>query len=108
MVKNVRVCREDELPLGTQKTFSFAARRGILVHTTCGVRGFINACTHMGGSLELHKDKLVCCVHEAEFDPCDGKALCGQAPEGSFLTKLDISLVNGEWWAEIVLHEDPF
>lgn len=75
-----------------------------------GVTGFMNRCTHMGGSIELEPGcgQLRCRMHQATFDPQTGARTSGQAPEGSALTAVDVEEKDGEIWAFWSLPADPF
>ena len=72
------------------------------------MRAFMNRCTHMGARIELEGDRCVCTQHHAEFSPETGARLEGEAPEGSFLQKLELHEEEGIVYLTWSLPADPF
>lgn len=64
----------------------------------------------MGGPVELTKDgKLLRCRwHGADFHPCTGEAIEGQAPKGTFLVPIALIEKGDDVFANLELGEDPF
>ncbi len=95
MMHTILVMPEGSLGEGQAKQFNFGPRKGIIYNDAGMLKAYENACTHMGGTTDLQGDVLHCRMHHAEFDPCTGARLCGQAPEGSYLPSLKIKIENG-------------
>lgn len=105
------VCTSDELPEGKGRWVKLLpGTEAYVFRLRGGVTGFMNRCTHMGGSIELNanKDQLCCRMHQATFDPQSGKRTSGQAPEGSALTAVQVEEKDGEVWATWSMPTDPF
>lgn len=93
------------------QTFSlYPGVKGIFLRKGNDIKGYINRCTHMGGRLEQKDEKrFVCVMHQAEFSCDTGEAILGQAPKGSFLTKIETVIKDdGIVYALVDLPIDPF
>lgn len=112
ITRKLPVARLNEIPLGRTKAFRFGLAQGIAYNDGGTIKAFINKCTHMGGPVELThaqgKPVLRCRWHEAEFDPSSGEALSGQAPSGTMLTPIPLTLEGDQLFATLELPPDPF
>ncbi|MBU6498309.1 MAG: Rieske 2Fe-2S domain-containing protein [Rhodospirillales bacterium] len=83
-----RLCRVDEIPQGGAKGFAPAPGcfTGLFaVRQAGGVRVYVNACPHLGVSLDWAPDRfltadgqhIVCSTHGALFRPDDGACIHG-------------------------------
>ena len=95
---------------GSTHIFSFGpATKGIAYNRDGVIKAYVNRCTHMGGPVELHSGGTFRCRwHGADFDPCNGAAIAGEAPAGTFLKPVDIIEDNGILYAVLELPDDPF
>ena len=110
IVRRIEICAVGNLPPGSTQSFSFGpATKGIAYNRGGVIKAYVNRCTHMGGPVELHKgETLRCRWHGADFDPCTGAAIDGQAPSGTFLKPIEILEEHGTLFAVLELPEDPF
>lgn len=108
--REIFVCALTELPEGTTKHFQYGPSKGIAYNDKGTVKAFVNRCTHMGGPVELTGDGkyLRCRWHGADFHPCSGEAIEGQAPPGTFLKEIDLVQKGGDMFAVLELEDDPF
>lgn len=82
---------------------------GIAIKKGDHIFAYKNSCTHMGGLVELKGEEFCCRQHHATFDLQTGQATGGQAPSGSFLTKVETVLKDdGIVYALVDLPVDPF
>lgn len=96
----------EEIPVGKTKSFRFGVMNGIAFNDQGVIKAYVNACTHMGGTVQLSGSVLRCCRHFAEFSPSTGERLSGQAPEGTRLTPIDVVVENDEIFATLVLKDE--
>ncbi len=110
IVRRVLVAKSGEIQAGSTKVFSYGpATKGIAYNREGVLRAYVNRCTHMGGPVALHEGRVLRCGwHGADFDPCTGAAVDGQAPEGTFLRSIELIEENGEVFAMLELPDDPF
>ncbi|QQR60801.1 Rieske 2Fe-2S domain-containing protein [Candidatus Uhrbacteria bacterium] len=110
IVCRMPICAIGELAPGSTRAFSFGpATKGIAYNRDGVIKAYVNRCTHMGGPVELHGGGTFRCRwHGADFDPCTGAAVDGQAPEGTFLKAIEIIEENGQLFGVLELPEDPF
>lgn len=110
--RKLPVARVGEITPGQTKSFRFGIAQGIAYNDGGTIKAFVNKCTHMGGPVELEKGKdgprLRCRWHEAAFDPATGKVLEGQAPAGSLLTPISLTIEDDQIMALLELPPDPF
>lgn len=108
--REVFVCSVSDLPHGRTCHFQYGPSKGIAYNDAGKIRAYVNRCTHMGGPVELTRDGkyLRCRWHGADFHPCTGQAIEGQAPQGTFLKEIDLLEKNGQMYALLVLEDDPF
>ncbi|MCR4278944.1 MAG: Rieske 2Fe-2S domain-containing protein [bacterium] len=91
MKKRVLIANDGEIPAGRVKSFHYGHWKGIAYNDDGEIKAYRNVCTHAGAPVRLcQKGTLQCELHEAEFDPKTGDRLCGEAPEGSRLTPIEI------------------
>jgi nitrite reductase/ring-hydroxylating ferredoxin subunit len=60
------------------------------------IYAYIDVCTHVGGSLYMKNNNLICEWHSSIFEPTTGKATRGPAPVGSELVPLSIEARDGK------------
>jgi nitrite reductase/ring-hydroxylating ferredoxin subunit len=110
IVRRIPIAKVGEIVPGSTKAFSFGpATKGIAYNREGVLRAYVNRCTHMGGPVELcTSGSFKCRWHGAEFDPCTGAAIDGEAPEGTFLKPIEILEENGQLYAVLELPEDQF
>lgn len=108
MKKRIPVAKLGEIPEGRTRAFRYGFQNGIAYNDAGTIKAFVNACTHMGGTTELANGVLRCCRHAAEFHPATGERLCGQAPEGSRLTPIELIIEGDQVYAVLELAPDPF
>lgn len=110
--RKLLVAKINEVPVGRTKHFRFGYAEGIAYNDRGVIKAYVNRCTHMGGQVDLVADRprpvLRCRWHAAEFDPATGQAICGQAPQGSVLTPIQLVEENGQVLAVLELPDDPF
>ncbi len=99
--RDVFVCTISDLPVGGTCHFQYGPSKGIAYNDGGTIKAFVNRCTHMGGPVELTRDGkfLRCRWHGADFHPCTGEAIEGQAPEGTFLKQIGLAEKDGEIFA---------
>lgn len=106
--RKILVAKSADVAEGGSVSFRFGPRNGILMRRQGELVAFVNACTHMGGTLDPAPGcKLQCRVHEAEFDALTGARLSGEAPEGSKLQPIELIEEDGMLYAMLKL-VDPF
>ncbi len=109
MAKRVKcfVAKLDELKPGASKVFRYGFQNGIVYNDRGALKAYVNFCTHAGGPLQLQGATFRCQRHFAEFDPKTGERVSGQAPEGSRLIPISLSVENDEIvaWVE---YKDEF
>ncbi|MBP6945114.1 Rieske (2Fe-2S) protein [Patescibacteria group bacterium] len=112
ITRKLPVARVGEILPGHTKTFQFGLAQGIAYNDGGTIKAFVNKCTHMGGPVELKQaggvPRFRCRWHEAEFDPATGKVLHGQAPAGSMLTPISLTIEGDQLFATLELPPDPF
>lgn len=111
--RKLPIARVGEIPVGRTKSFRFGTANGIAFNNQGVIQAYVNRCTHMGGPVELRTKKtgetvLQCKWHEAEFAPDTGRAIEGEAPQGTFLAPIKVLEEGGELFALLVLPDDPF
>lgn len=110
ITRKLPICKTGDIPQGGTCAFSYGpATKGIAYNKEGVIRAYVNRCTHMGGPVELHgTGSFRCRWHGADFDPCTGAAIDGQAPAGTFLKPIEILEENGMLYAVLELPDDPF
>jgi nitrite reductase/ring-hydroxylating ferredoxin subunit len=112
LTRKLLVAKVGEIAIGHTKAFRFGIAQGIAYNDKGVIKAFVNKCTHMGGPVELKKaaDQPVfrCRWHEAEFNPSTGAALKGEAPAGSMLTPISLTIEGDQIFATLELPPDPF
>lgn len=92
MERKILVARVGEIEVGRTKSFRFGPHAAIVYNDGGVLKAYMNRCTHMGGPVELQQKGgapvLRCRWHEAEFSPCTGEAIEGEAPEGTRLAPI--------------------
>jgi len=109
-VRKLLIARVGEIPEGRTKSFRFGIANGIAFNDHGTIKAYVNRCTHMGGPVELLKDRprFRCRWHQAEFDPVTGQAIEGEAPKGTSLTPIELVVEDGQIFGVLQLPEDPF
>jgi nitrite reductase/ring-hydroxylating ferredoxin subunit len=94
-------CDADELPPGRTATFRLTCGgrtvHGFVVNHAGSVHAYVNACPHVGSSLDLFPNEfltedgslIVCASHGALFAPDSGECLAGPCA-GDALTPLPV------------------
>lgn len=110
ITRRIPIAKLGEIMHGSTHVFSFGpATKGIAYNKDGVIRAYVNRCTHMGGPVDLHQGQtLRCRWHGADFDPCTGAAIAGEAPAGTFLKPIDVLEENGMLYAVLELPDDPF
>jgi nitrite reductase/ring-hydroxylating ferredoxin subunit len=105
--RKILVAKVGEVPVGRTKHFRFGVHQGIAYNDQGTLKAYVNACTHMGGTTELHAPGVLRCrQHFAEFDPATGERLKGQAPEGTRLKPIELLTEGDEVFAKLVIHDE--
>lgn len=108
-VRKIVIGKKNELREDVPAHFHFGPTKGIAVLRDGVCKAYVNRCTHMGGPVDMcAKGTLRCRWHGAEFDCDTGAAIEGEAPEGSFLKRLDVVEEDGILYALFEMPEDPF
>jgi len=106
-MKKVFVAKEGEIPEGRVASFHYGPMKGIAYNDSGTIKAYVNSCTHAGGRVRLcDEGTLRCEIHEAEFDPKTGDRLCGEAPEGSRLTPIEVVREEGSLFALIAINDE--
>ena len=103
-----RICSLGALDETGAKEFEFGNPRkfwGFVVRWGGEVRGYVNACPHVGLPLNLAGDHffepdgrlLLCQMHGAMFRPEDGHCVSGPC-EGEALQRLAVEIRDGSVW----------
>lgn len=110
IVRRILIASIGEIAPGSTRSFSFGpATKGIAYNRDGVLKAYVNRCTHMGGPVSLYGgDKFRCSWHGADFDPCTGAAIDGQAPAGTFLKPIELIEENGQVYGVLELPDDPF
>lgn len=107
--------RVSELPPGKSASFRYGISNGIAYNDGGTIKAYLNACTHMGGTVVLKTlpgrsgcDGCVfqCVRHFAEFNPKTGERIAGEAPEGSALTSIVLEFEGDQAFAILELKDD--
>ncbi len=102
MERKIEVAKQGEIAVGRTKAFRFGPQAAIVFNDNGTLKAYVNRCTHMGGPVELKEKQgkaVLCCRwHEAEFSPCTGEAIEGQAPEGTRLAPIELFEENGIYY----------
>lgn len=106
ITRKIKVGDVAEIPVGKTKSFRYGVMNGIAFNDNGTIKAFVNACTHMGGTVQLSGSVFRCCRHFAEFSPSTGERLSGQAPEGTRLTPIDVTIENEEIFATLELKDE--
>lgn len=112
MERKILVATEGEVAVGRTKSFRFGPHNAIVFNDQGVLKAYMNRCTHMGGPVEL-KDKkgelvLRCRWHEAEFSPCTGAAIEGEAPQGTRLAPIDLVIEGNAYYCFFRAADDEF
>lgn len=110
MERKILVAKQGEVDVGRTKVFRFGPHAAIVYNDAGVLKAYMNRCTHMGGPVEL-KDKkgqpvLRCRWHEAEFSPCTGAAIEGEAPEGTRLAPIELTEEEGMFYCTFRSSDD--
>jgi nitrite reductase/ring-hydroxylating ferredoxin subunit len=109
MIRKVRVANLSDVKENQPVSFHFGPIKGIAFKRGGVCKAYVNRCTHMGGPVDFCKTgTLRCGWHGADFDPDTGAAIEGEAPQGSFLKRIELVEENGILFAMMELPEDPF
>ncbi len=112
VTRKILIAHVGEIALGRTKHFRFGHAQGIAFNDGATIKAYVNRCTHMGGPVELANkgDAKIfrCRWHLAEFDPCTGHAIQGEAPAGSMLTPIKVFVEGENIYGELELHADPW
>ena len=110
MERKILVATNGEVPVGRTKSFRFGPHAAIAFNDQGVLKAYVNRCTHMGGPVELKEKKgcltLRCRWHEAEFSPCTGEAIEGEAPQGTRLTPIELTQEGESLYATFRASED--
>ena len=94
MERKILVATQGEVPVGRTKSFRFGPHAAIVYNDHGALKAYVNRCTHMGGPVELKEKNgqaiFRCRWHEAEFSPGTGIAIEGEAPQGTYLTAIEL------------------
>lgn len=115
--RTVPVCRTTDLPPGKALSFRYGISNGIAYNDNGTIKAYVNRCTHMGGTVELVKGSRAadngcngcifrCVRHHAEFDPTTGMRTAGEAPEGSGLTPITLTIEGDQVTALLEMKEE--
>lgn len=106
--REIFVCQKAALPSGRTLSFQYGSFKGIAYNDHGRLKAYVNRCTHMGGPVELTRDGelLRCKWHGADFHPCTGEAIEGQAPAGTFLTPIELMEKGNDVYAIFELADD--
>jgi nitrite reductase/ring-hydroxylating ferredoxin subunit len=117
--KKLPAFRLADLPEGKTVSFRYGISNGIAYNDGGVIKAYVNACTHMGGTVVLTPTGpqrsgsgcegcvFRCVRHHAEFDPKTGARTAGQAPEGSALTPIVLETEGDQVYA-ILEFKDEF
>ncbi len=80
----VRVCKQEELPVGASKIVGFGRFPAIVIHIPEGLRAYSAVCTHFACVVQWDAESglIACPCHEGYFDPGDGHVVAGPPPSG--------------------------
>jgi nitrite reductase/ring-hydroxylating ferredoxin subunit len=103
-----RICALADLEATGAKEFEYGNPRqfwGFVIRWGGGVRGYVNACPHIGMPLNLSGDHffepegklLLCQMHGALFRPEDGHCVSGPCI-GDALKRLSVEIRDGAVW----------
>lgn len=110
MERKILVAKKDEVAVGRTKAFRFGPHAAIAFNDQGVLKAYVNRCTHMGGPVELKdkKGELIfrCRWHEAEFSPCTGAAIEGEAPQGTRLTPIELTEEEGVYYTVFRTSDD--
>jgi nitrite reductase/ring-hydroxylating ferredoxin subunit len=73
------LCKLDDIPATGAAKIDFFGREALVYMAGGEARAVMNACTHLGGPLELKDGRLVCAWHGARFDAASGSMENGPA-----------------------------
>ncbi len=120
--KKLPAFRLSELAHGKSVSFRYGISNGIAYNDAGTIKAYLNACTHMGGTVVLKTlpgrsgrqdgqggcDGCVfqCVRHFAEFNPKTGERIAGEAPEGSALTPIVLEFEGDQAFAILELKDD--
>jgi nitrite reductase/ring-hydroxylating ferredoxin subunit len=112
MERKILVAKDGEVPVGRTKSFRYGPHAAILFNDQGVLKAYMNRCTHMGGPVELKEKKgeliFRCRWHEAEFSPCTGAAIEGEAPQGTRLAPIDLTQEQEGYYAVFRAADDDF
>lgn len=75
------LCKLADIPESGTAKIDFFGREALVYYVAGEPKAVIDACTHLGGPLELKNGKLVCAWHGARFDAASGETVSG--PNGT-------------------------
>ncbi len=90
------IALESDLKEGQLHKITWEGRPILLFQRNGNIYAYIDVCTHIGGSLVMKGDNLICEWHSSFFEPTTGKATRGPAPLGSELIPLSIEAKDGK------------
>jgi nitrite reductase/ring-hydroxylating ferredoxin subunit len=113
MERKVLVAKLDEVPIGRTKVFRLGPHAAIAYNDNGTLKAYMNRCTHMGGPVELRPAKggaevFRCRWHQAEFSPCTGEAIEGEAPQGTRLAPIELLQEQDAYYAVFKTGNDEF
>lgn len=110
IVRRLVIAKVGDLKAGASMSFRYGIRNGILWNDGGTLKAYVNQCTHMGGPVALADGGRVfrCGWHQAEFDPHTGEAIHGEAPEGTRLQVIPITIENNQVTVTLELSSDAF
>jgi nitrite reductase/ring-hydroxylating ferredoxin subunit len=114
ITKRLPVFRLADLAEGKTISFRYGVHNGIAYNDGGVINAYVNACTHMGGTVVPVACSTVgsagctlrCVRHFAEFDPRTGARTSGEAPEGSALKPITLEIEGDQVYAMLELTEE--
>jgi nitrite reductase/ring-hydroxylating ferredoxin subunit len=73
------LCKLTDIPAAGATRVDFFGREALVYLADGEPRAVVNACTHLGGPLDLKNGQLVCGWHGARFDAASGDTRSGPA-----------------------------
>lgn len=92
----VKVCAEDELPVGEGIMVRFGRYPALVINTEAGLRAYSAVCTHFACicKWEPENNRIACPCHDGFFDPLNGEVIGGPPPTP--LTPFVVEIVDGD------------
>jgi len=73
------LCKLADIPVSGAAKIDFFGREALVYLSDGEPRAVVNACTHLGGPLDLKNGRLECAWHGARFDAASGAVQSGPA-----------------------------